>query len=127
MPSYDFHCKKCDETFEVSRPMSKASEPQSCGSCGLATDRIFSVPGMVFAGDGWASKNGRIESQMAAKGERLSKAQNDRKQDDRGRMELAPNVEGQRTDTWSEAKSMAKSLGKDTASYDTMIRKEASA
>ncbi|MFC4951201.1 FmdB family zinc ribbon protein [Pseudonocardia sp. GCM10023141] len=30
MPRYDFRCRECSETFEVSRPMSASSEPARC-------------------------------------------------------------------------------------------------
>jgi putative FmdB family regulatory protein len=30
MPRYDFRCRDCDSTFEVSRPMSAASDPAPC-------------------------------------------------------------------------------------------------
>ncbi|HET6260056.1 zinc ribbon domain-containing protein [Pseudonocardia sp.] len=30
MPRYDFRCRECGSTFEVSRPMSAASDPAAC-------------------------------------------------------------------------------------------------
>ncbi|GAA1304004.1 FmdB family zinc ribbon protein [Pseudonocardia xinjiangensis] len=30
MPRYDFRCRDCGSTFEVSRPMSAASDPARC-------------------------------------------------------------------------------------------------
>ncbi|WP_026341203.1 FmdB family zinc ribbon protein [Actinomadura atramentaria] len=30
MPRYDFRCRSCGSTFEVSRPMSEASAPAPC-------------------------------------------------------------------------------------------------
>ena len=30
MPRYDYRCRACGDTFEVSRPMSAASEPAAC-------------------------------------------------------------------------------------------------
>ncbi len=30
MPRYDFRCRECGSTFEVSRPMADASEPARC-------------------------------------------------------------------------------------------------
>ena len=30
MPRYDFRCRECGSTFEVSRPMDAASEPAPC-------------------------------------------------------------------------------------------------
>jgi putative FmdB family regulatory protein len=30
MPRYEFRCRACGDTFEVSRPMAAAGEPASC-------------------------------------------------------------------------------------------------
>ncbi|WP_344593821.1 zinc ribbon domain-containing protein [Actinomadura vinacea] len=30
MPRYDYRCRACGSTFEVSRPMSEASAPAAC-------------------------------------------------------------------------------------------------
>jgi putative FmdB family regulatory protein len=30
VPRYDFRCRECGSTFEVSRPMSDASDPAAC-------------------------------------------------------------------------------------------------
>jgi len=30
VPRYDFRCRECDSTFEVTRPMSAAREPAEC-------------------------------------------------------------------------------------------------
>jgi putative FmdB family regulatory protein len=30
VPRYDFRCRECGSTFEVSRPMSAASDPAAC-------------------------------------------------------------------------------------------------
>ncbi|MFD7630867.1 zinc ribbon domain-containing protein [Streptomyces sp. NPDC059851] len=30
MPRYEFRCRTCDDTFEVSRPMAESSAPADC-------------------------------------------------------------------------------------------------
>lgn len=30
MPTYEFRCRECGDTFEVQRPMSEASDPAGC-------------------------------------------------------------------------------------------------
>ncbi|WP_278263318.1 zinc ribbon domain-containing protein [Nocardia sp. AG03] len=30
MPNYSFRCRSCGDTFEVSRPMARSSDPASC-------------------------------------------------------------------------------------------------
>jgi len=60
---------------------------------------------------------------MAEKNRKLKAKEEQMKRDAPG-MRLAPNVEGERVDTWSEAKRLAESKGKDGSSYDPMIKKE---
>jgi len=44
MPKYDFRCPKCGLQFEVSRPISQASEPAACPDDGTAAERVFTMP-----------------------------------------------------------------------------------
>ncbi|WP_082317547.1 FmdB family zinc ribbon protein [Streptomyces sp. NRRL WC-3549] len=30
MPRYEYRCRPCDDTFEVSRPMAQSSDPATC-------------------------------------------------------------------------------------------------
>ncbi|MFF2566571.1 zinc ribbon domain-containing protein [Streptomyces sp. NPDC058084] len=30
MPRYEYRCRTCDDTFELSRPMAESSEPAAC-------------------------------------------------------------------------------------------------
>lgn len=84
----------------------------------------MTVPYVTFAGDGWASKNNRIKGQMRAKNKRLDAKERERKGDGAGGVSLAPNVDGKRTDSWSDAVKLAKSQGKDTTGYQNYARKE---
>ncbi|MEO3973249.1 zinc ribbon domain-containing protein [Streptomyces sp. CAU 1734] len=43
MPRYDFRCRSCGDTFEVSRPMSQSSEPASCPAGHEDTVRLLST------------------------------------------------------------------------------------
>jgi len=43
MPLYEFRCRTCDETFEVRRPMSEASDPASCPQGHPEAVRLLSV------------------------------------------------------------------------------------
>jgi hypothetical protein len=60
---------------------------------------------------------------MAEKNRRLDQKQAERKREAPG-VRLAPNVEGERVGSWSEAKKLAESKGKDGSTYEPMIRKE---
>lgn len=52
MPAYDFRCKSCSETIEVTRPASDDS-PVSCPACGGETKRVFTPVGVHFKGSGF--------------------------------------------------------------------------
>ena len=52
MPLYEFRCRTCDDTFEVRRPMSEASEPASCPQGHDGAVRLLSVFASVGASGG---------------------------------------------------------------------------
>jgi hypothetical protein len=62
---------------------------------------------------------------MEKKNQRLDAKQNERKRD-APMVTLAPNVGGERVESWSEASKLAASKGKDTSGYDALARKETS-
>ncbi len=101
--------------------MSRSSDPQSCTGCGHspAKKMISGGAGFILSGDDWAGKNIRIKNQMAKKNERL-----EAKRNDHPTVTLAPNVGGERVDSWSEASKLAASQGKDTTGYDMRAKKE---
>jgi putative FmdB family regulatory protein len=47
LPLYDFRCPKCGLEFEVSRPISRASEPAHCPQDNTESERVFTMP-MTF-------------------------------------------------------------------------------
>lgn len=124
MPIYEFRCNFCHHTFEELLTFSQLKNPQECPQCeSMETQKIMSPPNMVFKGDGWADKNAKIKKQMARKNKRLDRKQNEMKRDAPS-VTLAPNVDGERVDTWSEASKLAKSKGKDTSGYEKKAREE---
>lgn len=52
MPTYDFRCSECAETFEVTRPMS-AKGDERCPTCGAVAKKVFSPVGVAFKGSGF--------------------------------------------------------------------------
>lgn len=121
MPIYEYECESCEHQFQKLLPVSQCSDPQSCGECGEASRKLVSSVNFNLAGDGWAGKNDRIKRQMATKNRRLDAKQAEMKRDAPG-MTLAPNVEGERVDSWADASRLAQSKGKDTAGYDKFAR-----
>jgi len=103
--------------------MSKSDVAESCPDCDGDTKRLITGCGIIFKGDDWASKNGRIASQMRAKRADLGVKQEALRRDTNIGGRLVPNVEGERTDSWSEAAKLAKDKGKDIAGYENMQAK----
>ena len=125
MPTYTYQCEACGNDFEMRRPMSESADPQPCPECGGNGKRTIGETSFILKGDDWPGKNIKIKGQMALKNRILDKKQNERKREAPG-IKLAPNVGGERVESWAEAKSLAESQGKNTASYDPKIREEKS-
>ncbi len=125
MPIYSYQCESesCDWSGDVMRPISQCSDPYACPDCEKSTKKLVTQVGVIFKGDGWASKNGRVAKQMQEKNRRLAGKENEMKRDAPG-MSLAPNVGGERVDSWSDAAKLAKSKGKQTGGYEKLARKE---
>jgi len=104
--------------------MSQYDAPQNC-DCGALGKRELSVPNFVLKGDDWTSKNLRVAGQMSDKNRALDKKQDEKKREAPG-LRLAPNVNGERVDSWVDAKKLAESKGKSPESYDAKIREEKS-
>ena len=51
MPRYDYKCKKCGESFEVTHGIDETLE--SCEKCGGEVRRVFHPIGIVFKGSGF--------------------------------------------------------------------------
>lgn len=128
MPTYEYKCpnKKCRvDEFERFLPIAEYDSPQKCEKCGTLGTKLVSAPGLIFVGDGWASKNNRIAGQMAEKRRRVGEKQNERQRDAPG-VSLVPNVNGERTETWADAAKLAASKGKSAATYAPKVRAERS-
>lgn len=51
MPTYEYRCRACGESFELRRPMSESDDPAACSAGHTDTTRLLSV----FASVGSAS------------------------------------------------------------------------
>ncbi len=53
MPTYEYHCPKCDATYEL-RQGFDAETTQTCTECGKGiAKRVLHAPPIVFKGSGW--------------------------------------------------------------------------
>jgi putative FmdB family regulatory protein len=127
MPIYSYQCEnaECGHAFEHSLPISEYKSPQDCPECEGSTKKLITPIGFILKGDDWAGKNLRIKKQMATKNRHLSGKENEMKRDG-PRMTLAPNVGGERVESWADAQKLAASKGKETSSYNSLVHKERS-
>lgn len=124
MPVYSYECQECGNTFDNVLPISQYNDPQTCPECGAHPAKKLVVPtNFILKGDGWAGKNHTIARQMEKKNQRLRVKGEERKREAPG-LTLAPNVDGQRVDSWSDAAKLAKDKGKDTTGYVSRAQKE---
>ncbi len=122
MPLYSFECKKCKQPFDESLPLADFEKPVPCPECGGKTKRVITTVALNFPGDGWMTKNLRVEDHMRKKNERLT-AKTEIQKREAPIATLVPNVNGEETGSWHEAKRLAASKGKDPTTYDKQIRK----
>jgi len=124
MPTYTYQCKECELEFNVTKKMSESSTPENCPSC-TAPDciKVPAMPQVMFKGDGWIDKNNRISKQMEMKNQKLAVRENEMKREAPS-VKLVPNVDGERVDSWSDAQKLAKDKGKNTESYNDLVKKE---
>jgi putative FmdB family regulatory protein len=55
MPTYDFKCISCNKTTEIIAGFNDAVAEPIC--CGMKMNRQYAAPGIIFKGNGWASKS----------------------------------------------------------------------
>tara|TARA_Y100000310_G_scaffold296048_1_gene327972 strand:+ start:12600 stop:12980 length:381 start_codon:yes stop_codon:yes gene_type:complete len=120
MPVYSYKCQTCETAFEKTVIRSQCTQPQTC-ECGEEAKRVVGEVSFVLAGDGWVGKNQKIKGQMAQKNARLSVKSRERRHDAPG-IRLAPNVGGERVESWDEAAKLAESKGLDGETYKTKAK-----
>ncbi|HLI83194.1 MAG TPA: FmdB family zinc ribbon protein [Bryobacteraceae bacterium] len=79
MPLYEYHCSRCDHTFEVMQKFS--DDPLAVHEgCGGEVERLLSPPALQFKGSGWyvtdyarnggsTPSNGKTEAKPETKSE----------------------------------------------------------
>jgi len=123
---YSYECPECEQDHDARVSVAKRDEPRECPHCGHSETRRITVyePRFNLPGDDWPSKNEAVVGQMAEKNRRLQAKEEQMKRDSPA-VKLAPNVGGERVDSWGEAQRLAASKGLNAESYEPMIKKEA--
>ncbi len=125
MPEYAYKCSddECGTGFFQSLAIVNRNQPQICPECAEpAKKQIAGGVGGVLRGDVWPGKNIAVKNQMAARRARVGEREQQLKMDG-PQFNLAPNVEGERVDSWEDAGKLAASKGKDTREYEKRARK----
>ena len=72
MPTYEYHCKACDNDLEVFQKFS--DDPlTTCPKCQGELRRVFSPAGIVFKGSGFYSTDSRSSSSFTGSSSNKSK------------------------------------------------------
>jgi len=54
MPTYEYGCDRCGETFQAVRPMSESAKPWKCPNCHVDCKRLVTgAPGFILKGKGF--------------------------------------------------------------------------
>ena len=67
MPTYGYHCPRCEAEFEVSQRMTDDSGAD-CPRCGTPGRRLFFPAGIVFKGSGFYKTDSRRSSSASVNG-----------------------------------------------------------
>ena len=67
MPTYGYHCPRCQADFEVSQRMTDDSGAD-CPRCGTPGRRLFFPAGIVFKGSGFYKTDSRRSSTASVNG-----------------------------------------------------------
>ena len=121
MPTYEYRCPDCAHDFEKILKSADCKAPQDCPECGTVADKRVSRTNFVLKGDGWPGKNLRIKTQMGNRRKKLAQKERDHVAPN---LTLAPNVGGERTDSWKDAQGLARDKGLSAKSYDPVVQKE---
>lgn len=123
MPTYEYSCRVCGNIQEEIHSI-KSSPTISCDGCDSKEplERLISnnPGGFVIKGDSSTKlwKESRIRNKKNAD---LELKQMERYGSG---TQLAPNVAGLETDSWSDAKKLAREAGIDTKTYDKYVDSE---
>lgn len=67
MPLYSFICEECGSHFDRRLPYTKANFNQRCPNGHKRVRRVYSVPSVVFKGNGFYSTDNRPKKNQATR------------------------------------------------------------
>jgi putative FmdB family regulatory protein len=76
MPTYDYHCLKCDNIQEELHPMNE-NVTIKCTKCGSDCKKLISGTSFTIKGESW-SNGPRMKKQMADKNEKMKNKMSER-------------------------------------------------
>jgi len=119
--TYDFKCDSCGTIHDEWLGMSASETARPpCPECGGPTHKVFipsNFQGQVCFKGEWDGKLERETKYRKKRSEDMAKKQRDNVM----LPSLVPNVNGERTESWADAKMLAKDKGLDTTNYDTKV------
>lgn len=125
MPEYLFKCDNadCGMGFTQTLAIVNRNTPQECPKCHGPSNKVVAEGvGGVLRGDAWPGKNIRVKNQMHDRRQAVGERELALKMDG-PQFELAPNVGGERVDSWDDAAKLAASVGKDPTEYEKRAHK----
>ena len=64
MPTYEYTCKACGETFDIVQSFSEKALKKHPGDCGGPVQKVFHASGIVFKGSGFYVTDSRGASSV---------------------------------------------------------------
>ncbi len=115
MPLYEYHCSKCDKTFEVMQKFSDAPLTEHEG-CGGALEKLLSAPAFQLKGTGWyatdyakpkGGSGSKEDGGSPAKSETKSESKSEAKPDSKSESKGESKPDSSSKETKSESKPAA--------------------
>lgn len=121
MPTYEYHCDSCGETYDLHQGFSAATE-HACEECGKGiAKRVLHAPRVVFKGSGWYVTDSRNSSVASTDSAPRSNGASESAASESGASESAGSDSGKA----SEAKPASKSEKASTSSGDSKVESSA--
>lgn len=127
---YDFKCEDCNATWEAELSIPEFQGAKQAGIACLHCEggrayNVFNPAGIQvsYKGFQWADKNYREKAARKHRSVQMAARQNAAHR----KPALAPNFNGERTQTWKEARDAARDAGKVHETYDHLVAAEENA